>query len=71
MSTTLYRNLAINVLGSIPRSMKPNDLIFKPSIPPELSEPIRLEPPEIPDGAAPEEIKSALSAYIDAIMHDS
>ena len=60
---TPARLLAVNVLQSIPANMKPDDLIFKPSIPPELSEPIVLEPPAIPEGASPDEIKSIMEKH--------
>eukprot|EP01052_Picozoa_sp_SAG31_P018412 SAG31_NODE_1303_length_8898_cov_11.100693_2_plen_1166_part_00 len=39
------------------------DLIFKPSIPPELSEKPKIEPPVIPDDASPEETKTIVEQH--------
>ena len=55
--TSKCRPIAVKYLNSIPASMKPDDLIFKHSIPPELSEPLVLEPPDIPDGTSPDKAK--------------
>jgi hypothetical protein len=58
-----YRAIGQHVLGSIPFNMKSGDLIFKASIPPALSEPIRLDPPEIPEDADVEEKKNILKNH--------
>ena len=63
--TSKCRPIAVKYLNSIPASMKPDDLIFKHSIPPELSEPLVLEPPDIPDGTSPDEAKEIIQKHAD------
>ena len=58
-----YRTLAITKLGSIHPLMKMDDLIYKLSIPPELSEKPNIAPPEIPEGTPPEEAKHIVEKH--------
>ena len=55
-----YRTIAQDMLGSIPLNMREDDLVFKASIPPALSEPIHVAEPHIPEDSTPEEAREIL-----------
>jgi hypothetical protein len=50
-------------IGSIPAAMEPEHLVFVYSIPPELREKLVIEPPDIPEEAAPDEIKQIIEKH--------
>ena len=62
--TSICRTWSVNYLKSIPEAMTPDSLVFVYSIPPELREKVKLEPPVIPEGASPDEIKEIMQKHV-------
>ena len=60
--TSKERLIALKI-GSIPAAMEPEHLVFVYSVPPELREKIVIEPPIIPEGAGPDEIKQIMEKH--------